>query len=148
MVKLIRKGKKKKGFTLIELVAVVAIIGILAAILVPKIAGYMKEAKKTAVIDQSRKVTMAVDAYKMKGGKDITDSTSVYVALAKESVASLASGKEAQADAVKELNKLKIGAGAAGDMTIKDCYDIVNQKADCSVDDNGVWKSNTPIATS
>lgn len=61
------KNKKKKGFTLIEMVAVVAIIGILAAILVPKVTGYMKEAKKTAVIDQARKVSQAYETAVMKG---------------------------------------------------------------------------------
>lgn len=65
-MKILNKNKKKKGFTLIELVAVVAIIGILAALLVPKITGYMNEAKKTKVIDQARKVVMAVDTYQMR----------------------------------------------------------------------------------
>lgn len=60
------KNKKKKGFTLIEMVAVVAIIGILAAILVPKITGYLNEAKKTAVIDQARKVAQAYETAVMK----------------------------------------------------------------------------------
>ena len=60
------KRKKRKGFTLIEMVAVVAIIGILAAILVPKITGYMNEAKKTKVIDQARKVVQAYESTQMK----------------------------------------------------------------------------------
>lgn len=69
------KNKKKKGFTLIEMVAVVAIIGILAAILVPKITGYMNEAKKTGVIDQARKITQAYETAKMKGKDQIKDSS-------------------------------------------------------------------------
>lgn len=89
MVKLIKKDKKKKGFTLIELVAVVAIIGILAAILVPKIAGYMNEAKKTKVIDQGRKVLLAVETFNMKNDSTNqinTTTATVATAIGKESV--------------------------------------------------------------
>ncbi|WP_195971660.1 type II secretion system protein [Clostridium thermobutyricum] len=70
------KNKKKKGFTLIEMVAVVAIIGILAALLIPKVTGYMNEAKKTKVIDQARKVVQAYEGAKMKG-RDVTGITTV-----------------------------------------------------------------------
>ena len=43
------KKSNKKGFTLIELVVVIAIIGVLAAILVPSMLGYVKKSRlKTA----------------------------------------------------------------------------------------------------
>lgn len=62
------KQKKKKGFTLIELMAVIAIIAILAAVLVPTVSGYITRAKKTAVITQCRSVMNAIETYDATNG--------------------------------------------------------------------------------
>lgn len=55
--------KKKKGFTLIELMAVIAIIAILAAVLVPTVSGYINRSKKTAIVSQVRNVITAVETH-------------------------------------------------------------------------------------
>ena len=57
------KMKKKKGFTLIELMAVIAIIAILAAVLVPTVSGYITRSKKTAIITQVRNAVGAMETF-------------------------------------------------------------------------------------
>ena len=44
-----KSNQTLKGFTLVELIVVIAIIGVLAAILVPSMVGYVTKAKLSAV---------------------------------------------------------------------------------------------------
>lgn len=56
--------KNKKGFTLIELIVVIVIIGILAAIVIPNLAGFTNSAKIKADVATARTLaTAAASAY-------------------------------------------------------------------------------------
>ena len=50
------KKKKLKGFTLIEIIVVIAILGILMAILVPSFIGYLRKAKRTSDIASAKEI--------------------------------------------------------------------------------------------
>lgn len=74
----IMKLNKKKGFTIVELVIVIAIIAILAAVLIPTFASLIRKANESADIQAVRQMNTYLAVNEVTGNKDITD---VYAAL-------------------------------------------------------------------
>lgn len=129
----LRKSKmkqNKKGFTLIELVVVMCIIAILASALIPQISGYITEAKKMKVLDQSRTVVMAVDSYNLKNTVKLDDSSTIEKIKTNPGVSKYLN-EDVKLDNLKDTT------------TIKDCKNIVDG-AEFTIDEDEKLASVIP----
>lgn len=108
----ISKPKKKSGFTLIELIVVIAIIAILAAALTPTFTGYVQESRKVSVINQAKSVVTAYEAINAKTTSTIPKSQTIDSFIASQTVTLL------NADELKNIETSII--------TIDDCFNALN----------------------
>jgi len=103
--------KKEKGFTLIELVIVLILLGILAAVAVPKFVDLQKDAKKSGVKGATASVRSALNVYyankAIKGGGPLQfpqDETSLKAAV----------GGAIPVNPINNKSDVKIGTDAFG----------------------------------
>jgi len=117
MKKIMKNKKNKKGFTLIELIVVMAVIGILVLLAAPKFLGYTKDANVTAMQADAKILSNAALMYnidnekfplayvdtdangKMNGAEVLTAAPAVATGL-KDYLVSHGAGSTAGTDAV------------------------------------------------
>lgn len=108
------------------MIAVMGIIAILATILVPKVTGYIKEARKTEIIDQARKVVLAVESINMKSANSLTKDNTVSNVISK-------SGELLTKDDVTKLGE---------STTVGSCYNIIEtDKYNIVLQDDNTFKN-------
>ena len=110
--KKIRSNNKKKGFTVLELMAVMAIILILSAAFLPKITSYINESKKTAAIGQAKKVVTAFETLRLKNSTLSEDSAINTITSVDEDLLSST-----------DISKLD------GNLTVEDCINILDTES-------------------
>ncbi|MEG0240653.1 competence type IV pilus major pilin ComGC [Anaerorhabdus sp.] len=79
-------NRKKKGFTLIELIVVIAILAVLGLLIVPQISGYIDATQATTCQNNRKLVERAITVAEAKSGKTETFTTPEQVAAIKDSL--------------------------------------------------------------
>ncbi len=84
-----RNNRGNRGFTLIEVMVVILIIGVLAALIVPKVMSRPDEARITAAKVDITQITQALNLYKLDNGRYPTTEQGLMALVKKPTIAPL-----------------------------------------------------------
>src|SRR4051812_26890438 len=70
---MVTRYKSRKGFTLVEILIVVIILGILAAIVIPQFTSASQDARRSSLASTVQSVRSQIELYKLQHGDELPD---------------------------------------------------------------------------
>lgn len=133
----------QKGFTLIELMIVVAIIGILAAIAIPQYQTYIAKSQVTRVVSELGNIKTAVENCILEGKAAACELGATQSNLLGEAVTNVPNGVTVDIDLTASTAEIE-GTFASG--SDGNAASILNDKTvTWSRDDAGTWTCDTNV---
>ena len=117
MFKFLRERKKdNKGFTLVELVIVIAILAILVGILAPQYTKYVEKSRKSADVNNMDEIIRAIEVYYVDQGADskLTAEQTITITMTKTAAVEIKVGNDTTAlkaaikDYVKNIDNIRL----------------------------------------
>jgi len=112
--------KRGKKFTLIELIVVIAVLGILAAIVIPNISNFQNKARDTQLTADTRNVQTALDMYRLERDDGVSEPILVN--------GSEEDSEEVTLTATHELDKDGIAQPISEKVEVEGAEKVVNKK--------------------
>lgn len=138
------KAQMQKGFTLIELMIVVAIIGILAAIAIPQYQNYVSKSQVSRVMSETGALKTVVETCLMEGKTDVNDCELGWT------VSNLIGEGTADNDGYNEQEGLTVTIGAEESTIVAEFGNnaaaaLHDATLTWTRDENGSWSCGTTV---